>query len=280
MKFKKALATLMVASMATGAIPVSNVSATSEPRVYVNMTYENDGNIRADIMFENVPDVSSGGFHVEVGDSWNLKMDSRITDRPKTTTENCTSKEAGISPLVTQYNDNDLFICFAAGNQSGFDLNGRFFSFYVEKADDFTLDDAKIDVVFQQTSDNAYDFLATGPYKIIKPDNYNPSPMVGVYEYMVGDVDNDGYVNVIDASQILSALSDNNNQTLYVKQILSTYKSWFPSAICPAAPDVNQDNMISQLDAELIMNYYVNASTSDDADSKIGKLDFYETYDN
>lgn len=229
-------------------------------------------------MFENVPSINCGGFHVEVGDGWNLKMDSRITDRPKTTTKNCTSGEFNITPTIKQYNDNDLFVCFASTYQEGVDLNGRFYSFYLEKADDFTLDDAKINVVFQQTSVNASDFLALGTNMIVKPETYEPSVMLGVYEYIVGDVNNDGYVNAIDASQLLSALSDNNNKEFYVNKIKNTYKSWFPYAICPAAPDANQDNVISRIDADLIMSYYADESTDDDGNSKIGKRDFYETF--
>ncbi len=278
MKLKKSLASLMAVSCIIGAIPVANVSASNDPNVYVDITYEKNGDIRADIMFENVPSINCGGFHVEVGDGWNLKMDSRLTDRPKTTTKNCTSGEFNITPIVKQCDDNDLFVCFASAEQNGYDLNGRFYSFYLEKADDFTLDDAKINVVFQQTSANAYDFLALGDNRVVKPDTYDPSIMLGVYEYIVGDVNNDGYVDVVDASQILSALSDNNNQSFYVNNIKNTYKSWFPDAICPAAPDSNQDNMISQVDADLIMSYYAGVSTDDDENSKIGKRDFYETF--
>ena len=62
------MATVVTAS----AIPVANVTAAS-PRVFIDITYENNEQVRADIMFENLDPVSAGGFHVEIGDGWNLK---------------------------------------------------------------------------------------------------------------------------------------------------------------------------------------------------------------
>ena len=76
MKLKKFLTPLMAAVVTTAAVPVANVTAAS-PKVYVDITYENNERIRADIMFENIDDCCGGNFHVEVGDGWNLVYDNK-----------------------------------------------------------------------------------------------------------------------------------------------------------------------------------------------------------
>lgn len=280
MKTKKFLAPLVAVSLMASAMPVVNVSAANnDPRVYVDITYEDNGTARADIMFENMPAVANGGFHLDVGDGWDLKMDN--TSNPpeiEYETQGCTIKKAGCAPLVLQNGDNDVFITFSAVRN--YDLNGRLFSIYLEKNANFTPSNAKINVVFQAT-ENAKDSIATKTGKhVIDSVTDNSPAMLETCEYKIGDVNNDGYVDAIDSSLVLSALEENNNQSFMVESIKNNFKTIFPDAICPAAPDSNQDKLISLVDAELIMKYYAHMSTSSEDNSKVGKLDFYEFFEN
>ena len=279
MKLKKVLAPLLAVSLMISAMPIANVSAASnDPRVYVNITYDDNGTARADIMFENMPAIASGGFHLDVGDGWDLKINNMFgTPEIDFTTKNCTTGEINYRPYVIQNGDNDVFVAFST--IKNYDLNGRFLSIYLEKNANFTPHNAKINVVFQSTED-ASDYIAIMGEKnrVIEASTDRSPRMIGAYEYKIGDVNNDGYVDAIDSSLILSALEENNNRSFSVESIKNNFKTIFPDAICPAAPDANQDNSIGLSDSDLIMKYYTHMSTSGEDISKVGKLDFYERF--
>lgn len=279
MKFKKLLAPLMAVSLIVSAMPVANVSAANDPRVYVDITYDNNNQPRADIMFENLPNINSGGFHIELGNGWKVKMSDIISTEIETSQAGCTSGEAFITPSIKKDGDHGMFVSFSSSNSKGYNLNGRFFSIYLEKTNNFNSDNSEVNVVFKRTSQYIFDFISLGNNRIIMPDNYKAPNMLGAYEYLVGDVNNDGYVDAIDCSQVLSALEEHNNSSFSVDSIKHTYKRYFPEAICPASPDATQDGKIGQLDADLIMKYYMDMSTDGINNSRIGKLDFYELFD-
>ncbi|MCM1505821.1 MAG: hypothetical protein NC177_01620 [Ruminococcus flavefaciens] len=274
MKTKKILSALTAVSLIAGAVPVMNASAVNnEPRVYVDITYDENDNPMANIMFENTYDVASGGFHLDLGDGWKAKLDeygdvdikgTRISQK--------------FSPMVKTDTGNDLFVAFSANNNYTF--NGLFFSIYLEKTENFNEDNAEINVVFK-SSKNVYDYIAnrTNSKKLITAETDNAPTMIKAYEYLVGDVNNDGYVDAIDSTMILCALEDNNRTEFSVDEIKHSYKSYFPEAVCPASPDASQDNTISELDSDLIMQYYMDMSTSGVNNSRVGKIDFYELFE-
>lgn len=277
MKLKKFIAPLMAASLVAGTMPLTNVSAASDPRIYVDLTYEDgNDNVRADIMFENMPKVKNGGFHIEVGDGWNLVM-GRF-NKPKVSYTDCTSAEAQFSVKPKEDGDNDLFIAFA--NDAAYNVNGRFISFYLTKDKSLNSDNSEVNVVFKPATSNSIDYIKGENGNIIISENYNPPVMLESREYLVGDVNNDGYVNAMDASDVLSAVKSNNNKPLIVKDIERTYKSMFPDAVCPASPDASQDGMISRIDVDVILDYYMDMSTDGVNNSRVGKLDFYEFFNN
>lgn len=278
MKTKKFLAPLVAVALMASAMPVANVSAANnDPRVYVDITYDDNGTARADIMFENMPAVACGGFHLAVGDGWDLKMND-IFNPPEIEyeTKGCTTEKIHCKPTVIQSGDNEVFVTFSSTND--YDLNGRFFSIYLEKNAKFTPYDAKINVIFK-ANENAKDSIATKTGKrVIDSVTDNSPEMIGAYEYKIGDVNNDGYVDAIDSSLILSALEKNNNRSISVENIKHGFKSFFPDAICPESPDANKDKLISVSDSELIMKYYSHMSTNSEDNSRVGKLDFYERF--
>ncbi|MDE6034506.1 MAG: hypothetical protein K2G36_01150 [Ruminococcus sp.] len=275
MKLKKIVSSLLTVSLMASSVPIASVSAANEPQIYVDIRYDDNGEAKADIIFKNMPPISSGGFHLNVGDGWNLKTDSR-TNGIKFDTHDCTMDETGIRPTLKKYGDNDIFILFSlVGN---YDLNGRFASISLEKNNKFNPENAKINVEFQSNENASDSIYGIGIGTIIEAEsNYSPE-MLRAYEYKIGDVNNDGRVNAIDSTLIRVALADNNKSSLTVESIKDNFKTYFPDAICPAAPDASQEGIISRYDADLIMEYYADMSTDSQNASRIGKLDFYEYF--
>lgn len=270
----------MAASLVAGAMPLTNVSAASDPQIYVDLTYEDgNDNVKANIMFENMPDVKGGGFHIEVGDGWNLVMDTPDDpDKPLTNKAQSMVWQLMSSLIVIKDGTNDLFITFAGSK--AYDLNGNLLSFYLEKNENFNANNSEVNVVFK-SSKNSEDFiLGKNNVHIIESDTNHSPVMLESREYLVGDVNNDGRVNAMDCTDILAALEDNHRSSFVVKNIEYTYQSFFPDAVCPASPDANQNGMITKADADLILKYYADVSTDEINNSRVGKLDFYEFFNN
>ncbi len=100
--------------------------------------------------------------------------------------------------------------------------------------------------------------------------------MLGAYEYKVGDVNSDGYVDSVDAGLIWAATQ---NGAYYIPNIKNTYQSIFPKAKCAAVPDTNQDGHISYFDGDLIMQYYADMATGKENNTNVGKIDIFELFD-
>lgn len=271
MKFKKALATLMVTSMTLGAIPITNVSAEDAPRVYVDITYDDNGRIRADVMFENISACAAGDFHIDVGDGWDIVYNEN--NQIELSQDNCSNKCDILSAV--ERSDNYFLIYFV--NKEDRDFSDCFCSFYLEKKSNFNSKNAEVNVVFEN-SGVMDDFIAKqdGNY-IISSDAYRAPVMLEAQEYIIGDANNDGYVNAIDGSWILSSID--LNPQCKVDDIIETYKDIFPEANCAAAPDANLDGVISQEDFDLIMEYYISMSTEERNNSRVGKREFYEIFE-
>ena len=96
--------------------------------------------------------------------------------------------------------------------------------------------------------------------------------------YMLGDVNNDYYVNAIDASIVMSALHDHGLQrgmAVSVSYVQNNLSDWLPNAACAVASDANKDGYISYEDADQMMEYYANASTGGSGETDIGKMFLY-----
>ena len=273
MKLKKFLAPLMAAVITASAIPVSTVTAAS-PRIFVNITYENNERIRADIMFENIEDCCAGNFHVEVGDGWNLAYDNE--GKIEFLRNNCNSKEDIV--VLEPRSTNDFVLGFFVNGDRNF--NGHFGSVYLEKNSNFSPTNAKVNVVFSNGG-RFDDFLINqNDDYIIGADSFNVPPMLSANEYIIGDANNDGRVNAIDATWINMATGENNTQSYIVDEIKYTYKNYFPEANCAAAPDATLNGVIDYTDVEAIVQYYVDMSTTGQNNTRIGQREFYEIFDN
>lgn len=270
MKFKKFLAPLLAAAITASAMPVSSVSAVG-PRVFVDITYEDNEKVRADIIFDNIEPASCGGFHIYIGDGWDFVLDDGDIAG---TSNGCKSKSV---TLHTQKNgEKGFFITFHGS--ANYNLNGRFYSFYLEKNENFNSKNADVNVVFQAESQYIYDLIGTYQgTEFISAKTDTAPPMLEAQEYIIGDANNDGRVNAIDASWIRMATTNNKSYT--VDTIKYTYKSIFPEANCAAAPDADLDGHINFIDADKISEYYADMSTDEQNNSDIGKREFYEIFE-
>ncbi len=269
---QKILQPLMAVSMVAGAMPISNVSASNDPRIYVDLHYEDDGDIRADVMFDNLPELAAGGFHIKIGDGWKLKY--RRTGKPDCTTHGCYSD--GIASLTVEEVQNyGLFVCFHTDTSEGYDFNGSFCSIYLEKTENYSPDNAAINIEYIN-GPNSIDCLVHNGENILSYALETSPTMLSAYEYKVGNVNSDGYVDAVDCSMVWSATQ---NGAYYVDNIKYTYKSIFPKAKCAAAPDANQDDWISEGDGDAILQYYADMSTENVNNTNIGKIDIFELFD-
>lgn len=274
MKIKKILAPLMAVSMVAGAMPISNVSASNDPKIYVDLHYEDDGDIRADVMLENVPTFFTGCFHINLSDSWTYTTDNRGR---KFTVAGCTG-QGHTSVHESAEHWETIFI--TSTDMENIDYNGKLVSFYVTKSENFDPDNNGINVVYlsgENFVDNLYHSENNGNYVNLLPQTLENNPtMLGAYEYKVGDVNSDGYVDAVDCSMVWSATKD---RAYYVNDIKNTYKSIFPKAKCAAAPDANQDGWINYSDGDDILQYYADMSTENVNNTNIGKIDIFELFD-
>jgi hypothetical protein len=79
----------------------------------------------------------------------------------------------------------------------------------------------------------------------VKAKEINPT------EYILGDVNNDGHINAVDASTVLSYYA-----------MISTNKDGGFDGNQKASADVNHDGLINAVDASCILSYYAYVSTT------------------
>lgn len=204
------------------------------------------------------------------GDGWDIVHDA---NNQIALSQNNSPTKCNILSSIER-SDNYFLLYFLEKGDKKF--NDCFCSFYLEKNSNFTPQNAKIDVVFKNSgsfddylvnSDNVY---------LIGSANYKPPVMLQAQEYIIGDANNDGCVDAIDGSWLLSSIE--YDPQLKVDDIIETYTEIFPQANCAAAPDANLDGTISQADFDLIMEYYMDMSADERNNSRVGKREFYEIF--
>lgn len=281
MKMKKLLSALVTSVFITSSVFTTTASAiiaeASTPRIYVDIVYESDTQIRADVIFKNIPETDSGAFHLNIADGW--EVDTFDNGIIKLSTLDCTGY--GVSATLCNDGTNDVFICYACNR--GIDMNGRFCSLEVSKTDTYSETNSDISVYFTSVP-GAHDFIgaASGErYFEAGSDEEVELPKIEkVNEYIIGDANGDVYVDATDASAILRAIYNNGDKAIYVPFIESNFTRLFPSAKAPAAPDANNDGYISDLDADLVLHHYSDVSSGKDYVGAIGSKAVYEYYSN
>jgi hypothetical protein len=101
--------------------------------------------------------------------------------------------------------------------------------------------------------------------------------MVGAGEYLVGDVDNNYYINSSDTSRIMRFLELNGDSTP-VSDIKSNFNEAIPDLRSAYAADADKNGYIDQDDADLTLRYYTLMLSGKPYDGYIGTTDIYEIY--
>ena len=267
----------------------------STPDIYCDIHYVNEtftkwrntiyeGYSRVDVIFEGFDGISTMGIHVELGDGFEPVI-SNFTNKPIFNTN-----ALGIESRMIDYDSdtNMIFLCMANGESMAYleegeeeTYDGCYFSFYVQKTNEYTSSNATANVVFTDT-DIVGRFDSNYPnnryYYVDAENNIDVSEMLSSCEYIVGDVDGDGIVNSFDSSTILRAISQHNVASFYVSMINSNFRTWFPGAVCSASPDANEDYIINRSDADDIMEYFGKISSGGTGYLNIGSIEVYEIY--
>lgn len=247
-------------------------AANNAPQMYLDFTVESDGDIRADVIIENMPDFTTSGFHVELGEGFKFTTSSEGDDY--VTFGNHYAGSLG------KINDHEL--AFATINATAQNYNGRFVGFYVERTDVNNSFNSTGNVVFYNIP-NASDKIVDVEHFITIYDSaqgtegMNTPEMLESNEYLVGDVNGSGVVDGIDATRVLRACELNGGD-VKIENINGNFTKEIPDLRSAYAADVNKDGFISKADADLILRYYTLIISNMSYDGNIGKVDIYEIY--
>lgn len=269
--FKKMLSAVMAASIVTGSVSAINALAAS-PRIYVDIVYEDANTPRADIYFENVPDINFAAFHIDIGKGWEIRMSDIFPDEMMCFVDDSLN---GLVPTFfkqkdTAHYENGLFITFAIRPGYDLDMNGRVASVYLNKTNDYSPTTAAINVDLLES-----DQLTDSANNNYAATSVNPI-MLRADEYIIGDANGDHFVDARDCSEILTGI--NNDGILSVYEIRNSYKDIFKNAEAPAAPDADQNGYIEKADAIETLRYYADTATGTPYEGRIGSINVYETF--
>lgn len=269
--FRKTVSTLMAASVAAGSLSAINAMAVS-PEIYVDIVYEDSTTIRADVMFENMPALYAGGFHVEIGEGFDFVLTSSGNVKQRRTDRTIVDCDAVATRL--QEPGDTFFVAFA--HEENIDLNGNLISFYITKSDTYTSTNATVNISFENGDYLTYRQYIDGGVEFtdVIEDSSVPT-MLKSEEYIIGDADGNHIITPTDSAVVLSAT---NNSILTVYDIRNTYTNIFPNADSAAAPDATRDGLISSADADAILDGYSEMQTNLSYDGIIGKIDVYEVF--
>lgn len=271
--FKKACATTIAAVSAVCTFTsFSAYAADAAPRVYVDLNYVDEDTARADVIFENFDELIAFGFHMQVGEGWDIQpYAGEFVEIEKS----MTIAFLDVSAFTCTYKEKT--ICAAFSCDRNVDLNGVVFSFYLNKTSSFNPNNSWVKYVDSPTAQFATLDEATNDYVYSEEIVDKDYRILEAYEYLVGDVDNSGFISPVDASAIL--VNYNQNGVLNVNSIKTNYKQFFANATCAATPDATQDGIINTADADEINSVYSLISMgATEYDSMAGKYDYFEIY--
>lgn len=243
-KFKSLIASGLVTATALCSVPFMSVSAakaaSAEPKIYLDITVDEIG-FRADVIFENVPEVTSVAVGFRLGKSWQPVMKDVLTAK----SIEGTSSNMGHLVCWGYAKDDYNFTLLSADCDSGVSVNGVFASFYIEKTDDFNILNSAINLY---DGDKIHIDITTAEGTDIFGNVNSSSPvMLEANEFIYGDTYNDGRPDATDASRVLRICGD-------------------------------EDGYINRDDAQAILRYYTLMISKMPYDGIIGTKDVYEVY--
>lgn len=255
---KKFFSTLAASLMAVSALTAVSASAVNAEKDVVSITTET---LSAAITADNGTVIPSGATAVTVSISNNsgfvgksVKLDIGSDDAIIDESGNLVVDSGDVlgDSLIGSAENNGI-VMLAAASADELNSDGDMFTFYVS--------DSSADV----------SIIAIDPQIQIAPEN-QVMPFATRYSYLIGDVNLDGYVNSIDASNILSAVSTYEDESfggvLTVDIANSNLLHFFPYDTPRFAQSANctDDNYITRYDAQCVMNFYMAASTDEQYD--------------
>ena len=254
---KKLISTLAASLMAVSTFTVVSVSASNVPAI--NKYTISTSTVENDTVVDETT-IPAGSVAITVNINNNYGFDASATKLNVGAFADVVVDETG-RPVVTKGNVLDDFITASAINNgtvvvsSASDkettTNGEMFTIYV--ANDYSGASVE-DITNESISIETGNVAATLNTR---------------YEYYIGDIDHDGYINSIDASQLLGAIADfkeknpakdpNNDFTVdFADDHLSDY---FPDAHYANVADTNKNNKINKADANNILQFYSYVAT-------------------
>lgn len=267
-KFKKLLASLMATTIVAGSMSAINSMAAS-PKIYVDFVRVNSTTYRADIIFENVPAISSAGFHIQFGEGWNIVSGNSGKPDYAFNVDLLIANHIDLSNIGFWNDGSGIFVTFA--NDAVYQYEGVIASVNLTRASGYTPENSTAELEYVNE-----DILKNKDGVNYISDVIEESPvMLKSNQYIIGDADGSGSVNSLDASEILAVAS---NSSLIVDTIAPFHTNYFPDAICAASPDADQNGYINKIDANEIMNYYSAVAVGNSYSGKVGKIDVYETF--
>lgn len=268
MKLRKIISSALAATVVAGSVTAIQSFAAS-PRIYVNFVYENSTTIRADVMFENIPDLQAIGIHIQVGEGYDIVM--KDSDTPKLASGGTYKEYNGGQLCVYAPGYHGLFFTNAGDTTENY--NGRYASFYVTKNSKYSSTTATANLLEVDG-----DLLMTESGNILSTTVETSPIILKSDEYIIGDVDGNNTIDAVDASYLYSGLG--SSSSLKVSTIEDYFTDYFPKAKSPAAPDANQNGYINKADASEILNYYTAQATGGSYTGYVGNKDIYEYYNN
>ena len=280
---KKILSLLGAGCIATSTMTAMSAFADNTIQMYTDFTYVSSTRVKVNVWLKNCPAVFAGGYHVELGNGLKLltTLESDDLEHFDIETTGTNSTYVSWSAIKDTTMTNGAFMCFATSGNSPINPNKPLISFYADivDTDDVTATIVAgshgnyVDQICYQDAEGKITDSTTFELTIIdKP------VMIESTEYVVGDVNNDGYINAIDASCILVAMNNNFNVPISVHSIDSHFNMFFPNAQTKESPDANKDEWIDSDDSDEIMSYYSAMSSGHTYNGYVGQTDYYETY--
>lgn len=255
---KKIISTLAASLMAVSSLAAFSASAVNAEENVVSIKTET---LSADVTADNGAIIPSGATAVTVSISNNsgfvaksVKLDVGSADVIVDESGNLVVDSGKvIEDSIIGSAENNGIVMLASASAKENTSDGDIFTFYVS--------DSSADV----------SIIAIDPQ--VEAESV-AMPFATRYSYQLGDVNGDKYINSVDATYILSAISiyeeDVNDDALPVSKANENILLYFPYNTPRKAEvaDVNESGSITNLDAQFVMNYYSAMATGGEVDPK------------
>lgn len=250
---KKIISTLVASLMAVSALTAISVSASnvSEINKYTisTATIENDtivdettipaGSVAITVNINNNYGFNASATKLDIGTLADVVVDE--TGRPVVTKGNV------LDDFITASAVKDGTVVVSSASDKETNTNGEMFTIYV--ANDYS--GASVEDITNESISIEADGTAT--------------TLNTRYEYYIGDINHNGYINSIDASQLLGAISDFKDEypnTDFTVDFADAHLSdYFPNAHYANVADTNKNNLINKADANNILQFYSYVAT-------------------